>query len=142
MTATVLELCSVGVVTVRAQELAHEALETLRQVGIHGAPVVNGERAVGVITTGDLAGSLDNAYVADRMSTPVVAIDASTSVWDAAQAMTGHCVHHLVVTQRGVVVGFVSALDIIRGLLHPGAQAERRADPAAQSANGGSKPIA
>ena len=117
MAATVSELCNREVFTVRAQTKAAEALDALVRLRIHGAPVVNGDRAVGVITIGDLVGDLGEAYVEDRMTEPGVAVEASTPIPLAADAMADHCVHHLVVTERGRVVGFLSSLDIIRGFL-------------------------
>jgi CBS domain-containing protein len=117
MAATVSELCNREVFTVRAQTRAAETLDALVRLQIHGAPVVNGDRAVGVITIGDLVGDLGEAYVDDRMSEPGVAVEASTPITLAAETMADHCVHHLVVTQRGRLVGFLSALDIIRGYL-------------------------
>ena len=119
------ELCRAELLSFSPNIRARSALDQLCRAHLHAAPVVldNG-RAVGVIAKGDLTGELGSAYVADRMSTPTVAIAADATVREAAELAAAHALHHLVVTERGVTVGFLSALDLLRALLDAPRSAE------------------
>jgi CBS domain-containing protein len=50
------------------------------------------------------------------MSAEVRSVAPDTSVTEAAKAMVEHQIHHLVVVDRGVVVGMVSSFDLLRHL--------------------------
>ena len=117
MAATVGELCHREVFTVPATMPARDVLDALARMRIHGAPVIKGAEAVGVITVGDLTGDLTDATTEDRMTQPAIAILPDTPIARAAHAMADHHLHHLVVSEGGRVVGFLSALDIVRGFL-------------------------
>ena len=54
--------------------------------------------------------------VASVMSHPVVTIDAGVGLEQAIAKMEAHDVHHLLVTDRGMVVAVVSDRDLRRGL--------------------------
>jgi CBS domain-containing protein len=88
-------------------------------LGISGAPVLDDEqRPVGFVSLRDLVDVDDHAHVHVRMSAPVDGVPHHASISDAACIMADRGHHHLVVLDReGRAVGFVGALDALRGLL-------------------------
>lgn len=54
--------------------------------------------------------------VASLMSHPVITVDAGVGLEQAIAKMEAHGVHHLLVTDRGLVVAVVSDRDLQRGL--------------------------
>lgn len=96
------------------------ALAYLMALGISSAPVVDETGHLrGIISLRDLLQrERDGVTVAQQMSTPAVSVGQDATIEDAGELIgrTGH--HHLpVVDERGVPVGMVSSLDVIRGLL-------------------------
>jgi CBS domain-containing protein len=97
---------------------AADALDHLRRLELHGAPVVDEDgRPVGVVTTTDLVGHLDGVSVSDRMSVPVDIVPATAPVADVARSLVESGRHHVVVVQGDRAVGFVSAVDLLAGIL-------------------------
>ncbi len=104
------------------EDTAEEALDYLRMLNIHAAPVLDEEthEPVGVISIGDLTGPLSTARVADRMSTPALMTIATAAVHEAAATMADSGLHHLVVVDdKQRAVGFLSIVDVVGALLHP-----------------------
>ena len=62
----------------------------------------------------DPAETLQGEVVSSVYSPGAITVDPSASVTAGARLMSDHRVHHLVVTERGCLVGMVSALDIVR----------------------------
>lgn len=118
MAKTVSEIMNHELFTVRPDEEADEVLGYLLSLGITAAPVVDPEhKALGVVSLRDLIRS-DGREAFSRMSAPATTIPATASIEEAARrfAETGH--HHLIaVDEDGRVVGFVGAIDTIRGLV-------------------------
>ncbi len=109
-------------------DAADEALDYLRMLNIHAAPVLDEEthEPLGVVSIGDLTGDLGNARVSDRMSRPARMTIETAAVHEAAQTIADSGLHHLVVvddTQRAV--GFLSAVDVIKAFLNPSEGAEK-----------------
>lgn len=103
-----------------SDDSATDALEYLRMLNIHAAPVFEGEgRApVGIVALSDLTGALDRVKVVDRMSSPVVTVLGTATVTEAAELIVRTELHHLIVANAGGnAIGFVSAVDIIRAQL-------------------------
>jgi CBS domain-containing protein len=116
---------------------ATEAAERMRSQRVHRLLVVDGGRAVGVISTGDLVvglagGSHGRDTVADVMSRGIVVCRVDTSLRAAARAMTERRSRSLVVVDeagrlRGVVTGYdllaLAGQDIagrsVAELMHP-----------------------
>jgi signal-transduction protein with cAMP-binding, CBS, and nucleotidyltransferase domain len=48
------------------------------------------------------------------MSTPLISVDVTTPVYDVYRTMTEHSIRHLVITERGHQVGFISVKDLLR----------------------------
>ncbi len=110
------------VVTVTPDTTMRELREILRDHRISGAPVVQDDRMMGIISIEDLikalvAGEMD-ARVGDRMTPDPITVQANESVVRAVN----HFDHYRfgrfpVVNREGRLVGILTRGDIIRGLL-------------------------
>jgi len=140
---TVADLMNPGVFCVAPGTTLREAREQLAKRRISGAPVVDGRgRPVGVVSQSDLvrhaaqpatAGSTGRFYsdvedyqdiaelpiddsdepVEKVMTRRVYTVTRDTGVAVAASVMRERKVHRLIVTDRGLVVGIVTALDLL-----------------------------
>jgi CBS domain-containing membrane protein len=112
----------------RAGNSVADVTASLLAFGISAAPVLDeATRAVGFVSLRDLVTQPPGRSIAEVMTSPATIISADVTIQEAGHvlAMTGY--HHLpVVDASARVVGFVSALDVVRGLLglaatHPAA---------------------
>lgn len=109
-------------------DTASEALDYLRMLNIHAAPVLDEQthEPIGVISIGDLTGELDREKVSDRMSTPARVTIETAAVHEAAHTIAETGLHHLVVVDNDRrAVGFLSVVDVVKALLHPSEGAEK-----------------
>ncbi len=88
---------------------------------IHCLPVIdNAGQCFGVISSADLVywhsrrKNLSKLQAWEVCTQPVIEVNASLSMMDAAQLMVENGVHHLIVTQDGVVTGIVSSMYVIQ----------------------------
>jgi CBS domain-containing protein len=108
-------------------ENAEAALDYLRMLNIHAAPVLDEDthEPVGMIALSDLTGELGEESVRDRMSYPAAFVLQTAPVGEAARIIAHTGLHHLVAVDGDHrAVGFVSAIDVIRaqqGWTRPGA---------------------
>ena len=117
---TVREIMTPQLFHVFPEDDAAEALDYLRILNIHAAPVLEHERerAVGMVSQSDLTGDLTGVKVESRMNSPAIFVLASATLKDAARVIAESGFHHVLVVdaeQHGV--GFLSAIDIIRAQL-------------------------
>jgi CBS domain-containing protein len=128
MALLVSEVMNREIFTVSPEMPAPEVLEHLLTIGIAAAPVVDeNEQVMGLISLRDLV-DIDDRYTArERMSTPAVVVRQEETLQQAASLLAYTGYHHLVVIdQQRRAVGFLSALDVLRGLIglparHPAA---------------------
>ena len=109
-------------------DTATEALDYLRMLNIHAAPVLDEQthEPIGVLSIGDLTGTLTLAKVSDRMSTPARVTIETAAVHEAAQVIAETGLHHLVVVDEDRrAVGFLSVVDVVKALLNPSEGAEK-----------------
>lgn len=113
------EIMNREVLTFLADAPAAEALREIRHHHVSCAPVVGETRVpLGMLSLRDLTGVLVGERAADRMSSPPIPIGAKTTIRDAAARMEEHGIHHLpVVDEGGRLIGIISTIDVIRGLL-------------------------
>jgi len=102
----------------RGTETAGEALRYLLAMGITGAPVLDdGGRPIGFVSLRDAVRADPAVEVEGFMSRPVETITPDSPLERVADWMCDHDRHHLVcVDDEGHAVGFVSVLDVLRGL--------------------------
>jgi CBS domain-containing protein len=119
MSETIDAIMNHEVYTVRTHEPSGEVLGMILTLGITAAPVVD-ERDIplGLVSLRNLARAKREEPVSKHMTTPAATVSPSTTVEDAARQMGQLSYHHLVVVNsQGRVAGFVSSLDVIRGLV-------------------------
>lgn len=119
MSETVDAIMNHEVYRVRTHEPSGEVLAMILTLGITAAPVVD-ERDVplGLVSLRNLARAKREEPVSKHMTTPAATVLPSTTVEEAGRQMGQLSYHHLVVVDdHGRVAGFVSSLDVIRGLV-------------------------
>lgn len=106
------------VYSVREHEHAGEVLGMILTLGITAAPVVDIKGVpLGLVSLRNLARAQRSDPVSKHMTTPAATATRTTSVVEAGRQMGQLAYHHLVVVdEQERVVGFVSSLDVIRGL--------------------------
>lgn len=119
MSQTVDAIMNPEVYTVRTHETTGEVLAMILTLGITAAPVVDEHDVpLGLVSLRNLARANRDEPVAKHMTTPAATIPVTTTVEDAGRQMGQLSYHHLVVVDAlGRVTGFVSSLDVIRGLV-------------------------
>jgi hypothetical protein len=97
---------------------ARTALELMLTLGVTTAPVID-ERGhpIGVTSMRELALAKPHALLAEHLRGPALVARPDTSLTEGARLLDEADVHHLVVVDEdGRLVGFVSSLDLLRGL--------------------------
>ncbi len=96
------------------------AAQLLKDKRISGAPVVSKDgRPVGMVSIADFADPAcpEDGLVKSIMDTTVVCIDSGATLREAAELMIKEAEHRLLVLADGKMVGILSALDVLPGLL-------------------------
>lgn len=109
------------VVSVAADRSVREVVALLAQHRIGAVPVLEGAEVVGIFSERDMihalvergAAALD-LTVAERMTSPAIAVDPGASVLGALSLMTQRRIRHLPVIDDGRLVGFVSIGDLVK----------------------------
>jgi len=142
----VCDVMNPNVVCVRPEMTVRQVEQLLGERRVTGAPVVDeAGQPIGVVSQHDLivhqadrttAGESGRFYTdvddyrdiarvpIDRSTTPVselmtrdiVGIERDASLAEAARLMRGRRIHRLLVTNRGVLVGIVSSLDLLEAV--------------------------
>ena len=116
--------------TVAATAPASNAREAMRRNRIHHLVVMDGSRAVGVVSDGDLRGrDLDGLRVAHVMSEDLEVVSPKATVQELANRMRGHSIGCLPVVDGKRVVGMVTITDLLeligKGVERPVVRAKR-----------------
>jgi hypothetical protein len=117
MARTVQEIMNRELLAVRPDLPISDVRDLLRSFGVGAAPVLDeARRPLGIVSVRDL---LEGGGAAcDHMTRPVIGVDASTPVEEAARRLARSDMHHLIVVDdNGVAVGMLSSLDLLRGVL-------------------------
>ncbi|MFO7564168.1 MAG: CBS domain-containing protein [Enhygromyxa sp.] len=119
MSETVEHIMNHEVYTVRPSEPSGEVLGMILTLGITAAPVVDDDGVpLGLVSLRNLARASREEPVSKHMTSPAATVTDKTSVEEAGREMGQLGYHHLVVVDElGKVAGFVSSLDVIRGLV-------------------------
>lgn len=125
MTRTVADIMATDLITFSPEMNIHEAIRTLLDERISGAPVVDAEgKLVGVLSKKDcLRIVFSTQYhddwggpVRDFMSAPVETLDSELDVVSAAQAFLESHFRRFPVLRDGKLVGQISRYDILKVL--------------------------
>ena len=80
------------------------------------------DRAVGIVSEADIVRKVlaegtkpDTVKVEEIMSSPLISVDVKTPIYRIYNTMTKNRIRHLVITDQGQKVGFVSVKDLLRG---------------------------
>lgn len=128
------DIMSAGVATIGVDDGVSVARERMRQGRIRHLVVLDGTRAVGIISERDVGGPRahragDDRRVRDVMSTNIVSASPQTTLRQAANLMRGHTIGCLVVVDNGRIVGLVTTTDLLdqlgRGTIRPAVRSER-----------------
>lgn len=113
---TVAEAMSEVVCIVDCDQSVAEAVATLADMNVTGAPVVDGERIVGVVSRSDLLKAPDRAAEVTAVMTKVVyAVRPSDPLLLAVRLMTEQAIHRvIVINDEGELAGVLSAMDVLR----------------------------
>jgi CBS domain-containing protein len=97
-----------------------EAVKIMKQQGSSSVLVGEPGRAKGIVSEADVAHKVvalekDSAdvQVDQIMTSPLISVDIATPVYEIYQTMTEHQIRHLLITESGKQVGFVSVKDLI-----------------------------
>jgi len=100
-----------------------EAVETMKRHNV-GSVLVgeSDDRAVGIVSEADIVRKVlaegtkpDTVKVEEIMSSPLISVDVKTPIYRIYNTMTKNRIRHLVITDKGQKVGFVSVKDLLRG---------------------------
>jgi len=108
-------LMSQPVVAIAQSMEASDALDLAVQHRIHHLPVVEGERAVGIVCTCDLEESHPEGPVGRVMKRPAMSVVARTLASEELDIMNAHRVGSLIVIEGDKVVGIITRRDLERG---------------------------
>ena len=136
-----------GALTIAADATIFEAAERLIAARVSALLVVDeGGKLAGIMSEADLIGRIDTGssaapllrraaenvaeaaafvrarsqHVADIMTRKVVTADVDATLGEVAELMVHHRIKRLPIVERGAVVGIVSRIDLLQGLLsHP-----------------------
>lgn len=108
------DLMTGDLVAIEASDAAGNARRLLAETGLHALPVVDSRgEAVGMVTTIDLAEVPAEEAVGTIMSGPLITLEYTATVSEAAALMRAEHIHHLVVTDAGETVGLLSSYDLL-----------------------------
>jgi CBS domain-containing protein len=100
-----------------------EAVEAMKRHSV-GSILVgeSDEKAVGIVSEADIVRKVlaegakpDTVKVEEIMSSPLISVDVKTPIYSIYNTMTENRIRHLVITDKGQKIGFVSVKDLLRG---------------------------
>ena len=120
--ARVAEVMHATAVALRPGVTRAVAADALRSRGVAAAPVVDGEgRPIGLVSEADLLRARKGARVSDAMLKVALSVRETAPLGRAASLMAEHRAERLaVVSDDGVVVGVLAAMDVVCWLTGPG----------------------
>jgi len=115
------DIMTANVVTVGSEESAYMAAKLMAEKKVGSVIVVDDEgKPVGIITEEDLIRRVlasrrdpETTRARDIMSHPLITVDSSMSLREAAELMARRGIGHLPVVKKGRLVGIVAEFDII-----------------------------
>lgn len=103
--------------SVHTSDSVGRARDLFAVFGIHAVPVMEDGRAVGMVTTADLADNWpDEHRVREAMTAVPHRINGDETVMAAARLMLERGIHHLIVDEPGGTIGILSSFDLLRVL--------------------------
>ena len=110
-----------AVKTARTDDTVIEAVQKMNKFGIGSIVVMEGEKAVGIVTGTDVLRRIvepctDPTLVKVReiMSSPLVSVSPEASIEEAAKLMANKKIKKLPVIEKGKLTGIVTSMDLMR----------------------------
>ncbi|MEL7060784.1 MAG: CBS domain-containing protein [Acidobacteriota bacterium] len=123
MRSSIETIMAQGVVIARPDHTVDYVRRQMKTLDIHAVPVADDDgQAIGIVRWRDLIDAAAADEVAAVMSKRVLTADLSVDCVEAARTMRANSRHHLVVTERGRIVGIVSAFDFLQLVAGHGAR--------------------
>jgi len=113
---TVAEFMAKAVVTASPQETVAAVARRITSAGVGGAPIVDGDRVVGLVTLEDLVGQPPYRPIREVMTVDIVTAPPTARITDASALMDQHHVGRLPIVQDGALVGIVTRGDLLKEL--------------------------
>jgi CBS domain-containing protein len=118
-TSTVDDLMAKSVVSGHPRQSLFDAAVVMRTNHVSALAVLDGEVIVGIITERDMLRAVTDGRepqatpVSEYMTRSPLTIEADRLAAEAAEMMVKHRVRHLPVTDKGRLIGFLSARDLL-----------------------------
>lgn len=115
------DIMAKNIKTVKPDDSVHAAVKKMNKFGIGSVIVISSGRPVGIITETNIMrrvveSRMDPATVwaKDIMTSPLVTIDQTAAVEEAAKIMVDKNISRLPVTNGNKLVGLISSTDIVK----------------------------
>ena len=107
-------------ITVHSTSTVKDALVALARNDIHGVPVEEGGKIVGIITYTDIGRAISadkgNSKVTEFMTPKVISIESDKPMYEAVSLMNRNKIGRLLVTEDGRPKGMITRVDVISRL--------------------------
>ncbi len=111
---------TLGPPTVALGTSVAEAIEEMARHKTSSVLVGEPGRATGIVSEADIVRKVtaldldpDDIPVNEIMSSPLIAVDVKTPVYEIYRTMADRHIRHLLITEEGEQIGFVSVKDIL-----------------------------
>lgn len=116
--AKVEDLMTYEPLTLKPSDTVDRARDLMLSLGIHGIPIEDNGRLVGIVTSHDLVDDWPpDQPLGDVMTGPVVVVDVEAGIAEAAALMKSRLVHHLVVNDGITPIGVITTYDMLDALI-------------------------
>jgi len=109
-----------GPPTVDGATTVVEAVKIMRQHGTNSVLVGEPGEVKGIVSEADIVRRVvalekdpASVHVNEIMSSPLISVDVAAPIYEIYRAMTDHHIRHMLITDQGKQVGFISAEDLI-----------------------------
>jgi hypothetical protein len=109
---------SAPLITLSPRTSFREAIHLFTGKHIHGAPVMDREKLVGIVTLTDIAKGLDEDLplgtpVSSVMTSDVVFADADTKLYEVVRRFAEQKIGRLIIVEDGKPVGILTQSDVL-----------------------------
>lgn len=114
----VIEVASMDLITIKPDISIKEAARTLTSENIEGAPVLEGNNVVGVLTLSDIAKAIaqdkEGMKVKDIMTSSIITVEGDMMIAEAVDVMNQNNIGRLIVTdEKGLPSGIITRTDLL-----------------------------
>lgn len=115
------DIMAKNIKTVKPDDSVHAAVKKMNKFGIGSVIVISSGRPVGIITETNIMRRIveprmdpATVWAKDIMTSPLVTIDQTAAVEEAAKIMADKNISRLPVTNGNKLIGLISSSDIVR----------------------------